>query len=147
MTGLTEQDRERQAAKFAGADYLVLGSVTELSSDARSFEIDKHRLGEDYFEEKGEAVAAHVRRKVYARVSVRVVDVKTGRIVLYGHGDGVSSNTSYKLGIADTVVKFGAVGFSAHQCANAIDDAAYYALYGERGIFSIMDGKAQLLRK
>lgn len=139
MTGLVESNKERQAAKILGADYLVIGSVTELSSDTT---VDEVGTGWDREDLKNGASYEH--RTVYAKVSLRVVDAGTGRIVLYGQGEGSSANGLFTANIQDIAVKVGSVRYSGHQCAKAINDAAHNAITGKRGILSILDGKANL---
>ena len=137
MTGLTQVAKERKAAKLLGVDYFVMGSVLELSSKVSHDMIMQAK--DDQLVTKADAT----NRKVYARVAIRVVDARTGRIVLYGIGNGASSNRSFSANIKEIFIKVGGVNFSSHQCANAINDASHNALYGAKGIFSILDGKAK----
>ena len=137
MTGLTQVAKERKAAKLMGVDYLVMGSVLELSSKVSREMIMQSK--DDQLVTKADAT----NRKVYAKVAIRVVDARTGRIVLYGMGKGASSNRSFSANIKEIAIDVGGVNFSSHQCANAINDASHNALYGAKGIFSILDGKAK----
>ena len=72
-----------QIGKLLGAQYLVVGSVTGLST----------KTGEIGYENSVAGGVSGEKNTVIANVSARIVEVETGRIVLAASGTGASAST------------------------------------------------------
>lgn len=81
--GMTNANTAVRIGQLTGVKYLVCGSVTGLSLKEDIAELENSKVGG----------ASNNRHIVIANVSVRVVDVETGRIVLMGNGSGRSSSS------------------------------------------------------
>ena len=76
-----------QLGKFAGAQFMVVGNVTGLTTKTSGFDYQHGNRG-------GAGVDV---RTVIANVSIRVVDIETGRIVGAGLGKGESTSSSVEI--------------------------------------------------
>ena len=103
MTGSIDQATAAQIGQLLGAQYIVVGSITGLSSKKKS------NVGGGTY-----TVIAHV----YARM----IEVETGRVVLAGSGDGVSKNRVYKAPFR--LIKVGEDEVDQEQVHEALKQAA-----------------------
>lgn len=87
MSGMIDQGTAVQMGKIAGAQFMVIGNVTGLTTKENVFGASGSNIG-------GINNAQHV---VNANVSLRIVDIETGRIVVAGLGKGSSTSTSTEL--------------------------------------------------
>lgn len=87
MSGLVDPSTAVEIGKFAGAEYMVVGYVTGLTTK-------ENVLGYQHGDKGGFDNAQHV---VTANVAVRIVDIKTGRIMVAGLGKGSSTSTYTEL--------------------------------------------------
>ncbi|MDO4921334.1 MAG: CsgG/HfaB family protein [Phascolarctobacterium sp.] len=87
MSGLVDPATAVAMGKFAGAEFMVIGNVTGLTTKENVF-------GYQHGGKGGLANAQHV---VTANVAVRIVDIETGRIVAAGLGKGSSTSTHTEL--------------------------------------------------
>lgn len=87
MSGLVDQSTAVQLGKVAGAQFMMVGNVTGLTTK---------KSGIDY--QHGSAGSAGVDvRTVIANVSVRLVDIETGQIVGAGLGTGESASSQVEV--------------------------------------------------
>lgn len=131
-TGLETAGRGGTFGGIRGADYLVIGALTSLTA--------KTTRGGVTRDEDGEGVSG-TRYKVSATVMLRVVDAKTGCIVLFGRGKGNSDSANMQVAASGYQVHIGAVSVSTEQCGNAVEKAVYDAVHGEEGILTALDGR------
>ena len=87
MSGLVDQSTAVQLGKFAGAQFMVVGNVTGLTSK---------ESGLDYQHGRSGGLGVDV-RTVIANVAIRVVDIETGRIVGAGLGKGESASSNVEI--------------------------------------------------
>lgn len=87
MSGLVDPATTVEIGKFAGAEYMVVGYLTGLTTK-------ENVLGYQHGDKGGFDNAQHV---VTANVAVRIVDIKTGRIIVAGLGKGSSTSTYNEL--------------------------------------------------
>lgn len=87
MSGLVDQSTAVQLGKFAGAQFMVVGNVTGLTSK---------ESGLDYQHGRSGGLGVDV-RTVIANVSIRIVDIETGRIVGAGLGKGESASSNVEI--------------------------------------------------
>ena len=87
MSGLVDQGTAVQMGKFAGAQFMVIGNVTGLTTKENIVGARAYNAGINN--------AQHV---VNANVTVRIVDIETGRIVAAGIGKGQSTSTMTEIG-------------------------------------------------
>lgn len=87
MSGLVDPSTAVAVGKFAGAEFMVIGNVTGLTTKENVF-------GYQHGNKGGIDNAQHV---VTANVAVRIVDIETGRIVAAGLGKGSSTSTHTEL--------------------------------------------------
>lgn len=87
MSGLVDQSTAVQLGKFAGAQFMVVGNVTGLTTKTSGLDYQHGNRG-------GAGVDV---RTVIANVSIRVVDIETGRIVGAGLGKGESTSSSVEI--------------------------------------------------
>ena len=83
MSGLVDPSTAVPMGKFLGAQFIVVGNVTGLTTKENEF-------GYQHGNKGGINNAQHV---VTANVAMRIVDVETGRIVVAGLGKGSSTST------------------------------------------------------
>lgn len=131
MTGMVDRATAAEIGRLSGADYLVMGSVVSLTAKSSSGMIRG----------KGGSAAGLHKNKVAATVLIRVVNVETSRIVLYGRGKGKSDSAAGTVAAKGTIVRLGSFDVSDEQCENAIEKAVKDAVYGREGILSQLDGK------
>lgn len=171
MSGLVDQSTAVQLGRFAGAQFMVVGNVTGLTSK---------ESGLDYQHGRSGGLGVDV-RTVIANVAIRIVDIETGRIVGAGLGKGESASSNveivfYKYRKSDNAIlpidsdessgeneeeggdlnnnstnseevgqysiKIGSDTFSAVQVRNAISKAVRDAVYGNTGLMTMLnDGK------
>lgn len=87
MSGFVDQSTAVQLGKFAGAQFMVVGNVTGLTTKTSGLDYQHGNRG-------GAGVDV---RTVIANVSIRVVDIETGRIVGAGLGKGESTSSSVEI--------------------------------------------------
>ena len=87
MSGLVDQSTAVQLGKFAGAQFMVVGNVTGLTSK---------ESGLDYQHGRSGGLGVDV-RTVIANVAIRIVDIETGRIVGAGLGKGESASSNVEV--------------------------------------------------
>ena len=83
MSGLVDPTTAVSMGKFLGAQFMVIGNVTGLTTKENEFGYQHGNTG-------GLSNAQHV---VTANVAMRIVDIETGRIVVAGLGKGSSTST------------------------------------------------------
>ena len=83
MSGLVDPTTTVAMGKFLGAQFMVIGNVTGLTTKENEF-------GYQHGNKGGLSNAQHV---VTANVAMRIVDIETGRIVVAGLGKGSSTST------------------------------------------------------
>ena len=171
MSGLVDQSTAVQLGKFAGAQFMVVGNVTGLTSK---------ESGLDYQHGRSGGLGVDV-RTVIANVAIRIVDIETGRIVGAGLGKGESASSNVEIvfnkyrksdnailpidsdessgeneeeggdlnnnstnseEVGQYSIKIGGDTFSAVQVRNAISKAVRDAVYGNTGLMTMLnDGK------
>lgn len=140
MTGLVDPATAAMIGKLAGADFVAIGSITSLTTK------ESGGTGLGVGAGGGGVVGGQV-STVAAKVMLRVVDVRTGRIVLYGRGKGHSDSSNWTAGGVSkggvAMVTIGTVAVSTEQATNAVEKAAADAIYGKDGILAEMDGKGR----
>lgn len=87
MSGLVDQSTAVQLGKFAGAQFMVVGNVTGLTTKESGLQYQHGKKG-------GAGVAV---RTVIANVAIRIVDIETGKIVGAGLGKGESTSSSVEV--------------------------------------------------
>ena len=103
MTGIVDTATAAEMGRLLGAQYVVVGSITGLSSKKKS------NVGGGTY-----SVIAHI----YARM----IEVETGRVVLVGSGDGTSKNRVYKTPFR--LIKIGSDEIDQEQVHDALKDAS-----------------------
>lgn len=140
MTGLVDPSTAAQVGQLLGADFVAIGSITSLTTKESGV------TGAGIGSGGGGVVGGQV-HTVSAKVMLRVVDVKTGRIVLYGRGKGHSDSSNWTVGGVGHglvgVVTIGTVTVSSEQATNAVEQAAADAINGKDGILAQLDGKGR----
>lgn len=157
QTGFYDDSTTANVGKFIGAQYMLVGSVTGLTLKESGTSMNDSRAG-------GVGVNKHT---VTARVSLRAVDIETLRIVAAGAGTDSSSSSNFefkfpiyrngqnnqneqKITLMDLLVgrkqdqnfsvQIGTAKVSDIQVVNAINKAAWQALYGKMGLITYLDG-------
>ncbi|MCI7613504.1 MAG: CsgG/HfaB family protein [Selenomonadaceae bacterium] len=87
MSGMVDQSTAVQLGKFAGAQFMVVGNVTGLTTKQSGIDYQHGKKG-------GAGVAI---RTVIANVAIRIVDIETGKIVGAGLGKGESTSSSVEI--------------------------------------------------
>lgn len=87
MSGFVDQGTAVQMGKIVGAQFMVIGNVTGLTTKENIAGIQAHR-----------ATASNAQHVVNANVTLRIVDIETGRIVVAGIGKGSSTSTLTEIG-------------------------------------------------
>lgn len=87
MSGLVDQSTAVQLGKFAGAQFMVVGNVTGLTTKKSGIDYQHGKKG-------GAGVAV---RTVIANVAIRIVDIENGKIVGAGLGKGESTSSSVEI--------------------------------------------------
>ena len=167
VSGLVDPATAVGLGKLAGVQYLVYGSVVGVTLKESGAGYENSALG-------GIGGNKHT---VEANVTVRIIDIETGRVMLAARGKGVSSSTNieFKLNVTKntpyettqydpltdeeyiaedestsiTSHKFtiGTEQVSQVQVHNAISKAVYDSVNGKGGILAKMDGKAKRILK
>ncbi|MCR5438396.1 MAG: CsgG/HfaB family protein [Selenomonas sp.] len=126
MSGMTNPETAAQVGNLTGAQYLVLGSINSVTTQKSSTSV----VG-----------AGTDRYKVFATVSLRVVDVETGRIVLAAVGRGKEHNTVAKLPL--NIIRIGTADVDKGQVETALEEAVHDAVSGKQGLLARMNGKVK----
>lgn len=87
MSGMVDQGTAVQMGKVLGAQFMVIGNVTGLTTKENVAGVKAHN-----------AKVGNAQHVVNANVSVRIVDIETGRIVAAGIGKGSSTSTMTEIG-------------------------------------------------
>lgn len=103
MTGMIDQSTAAQIGQLLGAKYLVVGSITGLSS-------------------KNKSSVGGGTHSVIAHVYARMIEVETGRVVLAGSGDGISKNRVVKAPLR--LIKIGTDEIDQEQVHEALKEAS-----------------------
>lgn len=160
MTGLVDPATAAAIGKLTGVKYLVYGSVTNLSVKEGTVDYSNDTYGS----------IANNQHIVDANISVRFIDVATGRIVLSGRGSGSSTSTDSKIyvdGRKETTYQYvdedgNVVGYDVEttgmthtfvignrtvsqvQVQNALAKAVEDAVYDKKyGLLARLDGKGK----
>ena len=124
MSGIVDPATAVQAGKLLGAQYILCGSLNGLSTRRNSGEI----IG-----------IGNKNAQVYAHISMRVIEVETGRVVLASRGDGRATNTLTHAPLR--IIHVGTEGFDQEQVYDAIEKAAVDAVNGKRGLITALEGR------
>ena len=127
MTGLIAEDSAVEVGNMSGVEYKIFGALTNLSAKE-----DTLGLGNLL----GGLVGSQA--SVVANVSIRVVEVSTGRVVLVGQGKGSSKRVSGGVASEDGVFMLGSTNVSDEMAFNAVSKAIKDAVNGKEGIFTKM---------
>lgn len=155
QSGLYDTSTTAEVGRFIGAQYMLVGNVTGLTLKESGAGMNDSRTG-------GLGVSKHT---VTASVTLRAVDVETLRIVAAGMGTDSSSSSNLefkfplfrnnqnnqKLTVMDLLlgrkeqdqnfsIQIGTAKVSDIQVVNAINKAAWQALYGKMGLITYLDG-------
>lgn len=124
MTGLIAADSAVETGNISGVEYKIFGALTHLSANQDSLGL-------------GDLIGSQA--SVVAHVTIRVVDVRTGRVVLIGQGKGSSKRISASV-LLDTgeAVTIGSSNVRDEQAFNAVRKAIKDAVNGKEGIFTKM---------
>ena len=87
MSGFVDQGTAVQMGRIAGAQFMVIGNVTGLTTKENIAALRAHT-----------ANASNAQHVVNANVTLRIVDIETGRIVVAGIGKGSSTSTLTEFG-------------------------------------------------
>lgn len=87
MSGFIDQGTAVQMGRIAGAQFMVIGNVTGLTTKENIAALRAHT-----------ANASNAQHVVNANVALRIVDIETGRIVVAGIGKGSSTSTLTEFG-------------------------------------------------
>ena len=120
MTGLVDVGSAAKIGKLLGAQYIVLGSVTGLSTKTKTNSFS----GNSY--------------QVIAHVYVRMVEVETGRVVLAGRGTGKSEKE--RRHAPSRTLHIGTAEVDDEDVHEALEKAADDAVLGKRGMMSLLTG-------
>lgn len=155
QSGLYDTSTTSDVGKFIGAQYMIVGNVTGLTLKESGASMSQARTG-------GLGFNKHT---VTANVTLRAVDVETLRIVAAGMGTGSSASSNLevkfplyrkqpqnqRLTVMDLLlgrkeeeknlsVQIGTAKVSDIQVVNAINKAAWQAMYGKMGLITFLDG-------
>lgn len=125
MSGLVDQDTCAEIGGQLGAQYLLLGSINGLTT--------RHS-------ETTVVGAGTKRAQVTATVSLRLVDVETGRVVLAAMGRSKKNNTLIKAPLG--LIRIGTDEVDKEQALEALQSAIDDGVNGPRGLIAHMDGTA-----
>lgn len=124
MTGMTDASTNAQIGKQLGAQYLVVGSVTGLTTRRSQASV----VG-----------AGQKKCRVTAMIALRIVDVETGEIVLAARGVGTDTNKLTRAPF--NIIRIGTDEVDKQQVVDALENAAEDAVEGDRGIVAHMEGR------
>ena len=119
-SGLIDEASAAKIGKLLGAQYMVLGSVTSLSTKTKTNSFS----GNSY--------------QVFAHVYVRMVEVETGRVVLAGRGMGKSGKE--RRSAPSRMLHIGTAEVDDEDVHEALEQAADDAIVGQRGLMSMLRG-------
>lgn len=125
MTGLSVDGPE--VGRLLGVEYKIYGSVTGLTTKENHVSFGTY---------EGDSNFDNTQHRVFAHVTLRLIELSTGRIMLAAQGDGASTSTSTSASVAGYTVSLGTVKVSAEQAKNAIDKAIEDAVYGKQGLLT-----------
>ena len=117
MTGLIAEDTAAEVGNLSGVEYKIFGALTNLSAKADSF---------------------GSQASVVANVSIRVVEVSTGRVVLVGQGKGSSNRVSGGMASEGGAFMLGSANVTDEMAFNAVSKAIKDAVNGKEGLFTKM---------
>lgn len=149
QSGLYDLSTTAEVGKFLGAQYMIIGNLTALTLKESGAGVSDSNTG-------GFGIGKHT---VTATVTLRAVDVETLRIVAASMGRDSSSSASSELKfplyrnnkgltLVDLLsgrkqefsIQMGTQKVSDIQVANAINKAAWQAMYGKTGLITFLDG-------
>lgn len=155
QSGLYDTTTTADVGKFIGAQYMIIGNVTGLTLKESGAAVSQASAG-------GLGFNKHT---VTANVTLRAVDIETLRIVAAGMGRGSSASSNLevkfplvrnnpqpqKLTVMDLLlgrqqqdqnlsIQIGTEKVSDIQVVNAINKAAWQAMYGKMGLITFLDG-------
>ena len=113
--------------QLKGAEYKIYGSVTGLTTKENHVSFGTY---------EGDSNFDNTQHRVFAHVTLRLIELSTGRIMLAAQGDGASTSTSTSASVAGYTVSLGTVKVSAEQAKKAIDKAIEDAVYGKQGLLT-----------
>ena len=127
MTGLVNPDSAAEVGNLSGAEYKIFGALTNLSAKQSNMMLGALTGG---------LVGSEA--SVVANVTIRVVEVSTGRVVLVGQGKGSSKHVSAGAAGSGGVFMLGSESITEEQAFNAVVKATRDAVNGKEGIFTKM---------
>ncbi|WP_315452943.1 CsgG/HfaB family protein [uncultured Selenomonas sp.] len=122
MTGLSVDGPE--VGRLLGVEYKIYGSVTGLTTKENHVSFGTY---------EGDLNFDNTQHRVFAHVTLRLIELSTGRIMLVAQGDGASTSTNTAVG---TLISLGTKFVSPEQAYNAIDKAIEDAVYGKQGLLT-----------
>jgi curli biogenesis system outer membrane secretion channel CsgG len=123
--GLVDSSTAVPIGNLTGAQYLLFGSINSVT--ARKSETSVAGLGTD-------------RYKVTATVSMRIVDVETGRVALAAVGTGTARNTMVKGPL--NLIRIGTADVDEQQVIESLQAAVHDAVQGKYGLVARIEGRA-----
>ena len=127
MTGLIAEDTAAEVGNLSGVEYKIFGALTNLSAKEDSFGLSGLTGG-----------LIGSQASVVANVSIRVVEVSTGRVVLVGQGKGSSKRVSGGVASEGGAFMLGSANVTDEMAFNAVSKAIKDAVNGKEGIFTKM---------
>ena len=122
MTGLSVDGPE--VGRVLGVEYKIYGSVTGLTTKENHVSFGTY---------EGDSNFDNTQHRVFAHVTLRLIELSTGRIMLVAQGDGASTSTNTAVG---TLISLGTKFVSPEQAYNAIEKAITDAVYGKQGLLT-----------
>ena len=122
MTGLSVDGPE--VGRLLGVEYKIYGSVTGLTTKENHVSFGTY---------EGDSNFDNTQHRVFAHVTLRLIELSTGRIMLVAQGDGASTSTNTTVG---TLISLGTKFVSPEQAYNAIDTAIADAVSGKQGLLT-----------
>jgi hypothetical protein len=122
MTGLSVDGPE--VGRLLGVEYKIYGSVTGLTTKENHVSFGTY---------EGDSNFDNTQHRVFAHVTLRLIELSTGRIMLVAQGDGASTSTNTAVG---TLISLGTKFVSPEQAYNAIEKAITDAVYGKDGLLT-----------
>ena len=122
MTGLSVDGPE--VGRLLGVEYKIYGSVTGLTTKENHVSFGTY---------EGDLNFDNTQHRVFAHVTLRLIELSTGRIMLVAQGDGASTSTNTAVG---TLISLGTKFVSPEQAYNAIEKAITDAVYGKDGLLT-----------
>ena len=127
MTGLVSPDTAAMVGNISGAEYKIFGAVTNLSAKSNTMAL-------------GALLGGMVgsQDSVTANVTIRIVEVSTGRVVLVGQGKGSSKHVSGGMASEGGAFMLGSASVTDEMAFNAVSKAIKDAVNGKEGLFTKM---------